>query len=146
MDHIDPTNNYNQSFTLTYNNGLVSSVQDDMSGRSISYNYLNGDLVEYVDPELNSWTCEYDSSSNHHLTVLRDPLSQLTASNRYDAAGRVRSRMNGKGDAWVFCITGESGVEIDPESVATSDYFDEDGRNVRHLDAFGYATGRRRNI
>lgn len=134
------SNSFGYTLSFSYSNDFISSISDS-SGRSVSYQYSSNNLTAYTDPESKTWTYAYNDTNNKHcLTVLTDPLSQMTASNSYDALGKVESQMNGFSNVWKFCFSGYRNIEEDPEGGQTIHYFDDNGRNLGTEDALGNRT------
>lgn len=130
------TDPYSRTLTFTYSGGTQLTSVADSSGRSVSYGYSAGNLTSYTDPEGKVWSYAYNS--NRWMTKLTDPLSQVTASNTYDATGMVITQRNGQGVSWAFfTVPNWRGIEQDPYGARMTYYFDSEGRQVSIADPLG---------
>lgn len=134
------SNSFGRVLSFAYSGvGLLTNVTDGL-GRSVSYQYSASNLVTCVDPAGQSWTYTYDT--NRWLTSIKDPLSQLIASNCFNSLGQVQSQMNGWTNVWNFYINNWRGVEEDPQGGRTVHYFDDAGRNLGTMDPLSNTTSR----
>jgi len=79
---------------FNYQNGRLSSVNDQTS-RQVSFGYdSNGDLTSFTDTRGYAWTYTYNA---HRLTILKDPNNQVILTNAYNAQGRAYEQFNGLG-------------------------------------------------
>ncbi|MFH0953476.1 MAG: RHS repeat-associated core domain-containing protein [Verrucomicrobiota bacterium] len=122
-------------FDYNYKSNCCLASVSDSSGRSVSYVYgAYTNLTRFTDPEGNQWTYTY--GTNHWLTSIKDPLNQVTISNRYDELGCVTSQVSATGYEWKFYISRVRNVEQDPEGGQTIHCFDELGRRTCVQDAY----------
>lgn len=130
------TNGYGRGLSFTYSGATQLTAVADSSGRSVSYGYSGRSLTSYTDPEGKAWTYTYDT--NHWMRALADPLSQVTATNTYDALGMVVTQRNAAGSSWAFFVVPNwRSVEQDPFGGRTTFYFDNQGRQTAVEDALG---------
>ena len=130
------TNGFGRGLAFTYSGATQLTAVADSSGRSVSYGYSAGNLTSYTDPDGHVWTYAYDS--NRWMRALTDPLSQVTATNAYDALGMVVTQKNAAGHAWAFFIAPNwRSVEQDPLGGRITYTFDAHGRQLSAEDALG---------
>ena len=148
---------YNNTLSLTYSNGLVKTVSDwkgrslnftysgsqlasvaDSASRSVSYGYSGqGDLNSFTDPESKTSTYLYDT--NHQVTATFDALSQLVVSNIYDGFGHVVQQytQGATNKLWKIFWSGWQTVEQDPAGGQRVFTYDDQGRLVSVKDQLG---------
>ncbi|MBW2109439.1 MAG: transglutaminase, partial [Deltaproteobacteria bacterium] len=130
---------FGRTLNLGYTNGKITSVSDS-AGRSVSYGYGDQNLIRYTDPEGNKWRYGYDSG--HRMTSLTDPLDIVTATNTYDALGRVATqtvpRQGGGSATYNFYFSDFRNIEEDPDGNQTIYYLDDKGRTIGQEDPLGH--------
>jgi RHS repeat-associated protein len=151
------TDPYNNSLSLNYSNGLVSTVTDwkgraltfNYGGspqrltsvsdgtRSVSFGYSSGDLTSVTDPESKTRTLAYDT--NHQVTAIFDAVNRLVVTNIYDSFGRVITQYT-RGDtnqAWQYFWAGFVNTMQDPAGNRQRFYYDDKKRLIAEQDALG---------
>ncbi len=129
------TNVYGQWLSFSYSGATQLTSVADSSSRSVTYGYSAGNLTSYTDPEGKVWSYTYDS--NRWMRTLIDPLTQVTASNTYDAVGMVITQRNAAGFSWAFYVTPNyRSIEQDPFGGQIRYFFNKDGRQIAKEDAY----------
>ena len=96
-----------RTLTLSYTGGLLTKVNDDQTGRFVSYAYNdgNGNLTDVTDVNGGNWHYGYDG--NHLLTTFRDARSNTTT-NHYNAQNQVDWQKDALSRLTQFAYTGSS--------------------------------------
>ena len=128
------TDMYGRTLTFTYVGATQLTTVADSSSRSVAFGYTAGNLTSFTDPEGKTWSFTYDS--NRWMRTLANPLSQVTASNIYDATGMVITQRNGSGSSWAFFVVPNwRSIEQDPFGGQMKYFFNKDGRQIAKEDA-----------
>lgn len=135
---------FGRSLSFSSTGGRITAVSDS-TGRSVGFGYdVAGNLVTSTDVESNIWTYGYDSS--HRIISLTDPLGVTTATNTYDALGRVESqalaRQGGTSTVYNFYFSGFRNVEEDVLGNRTVYSYDALGRLTGEEDPLGHRSSR----
>ncbi|MEW5743936.1 MAG: C1 family peptidase [Nitrospirota bacterium] len=140
---------FGRSLNFEYSGSRIGRVYDmdknSASYRSVYYGYdVNGDLTSYTDPEGKIWRYGY---ANHLMTTLINPLAVTTATNTYDALGRVKTqavpRQGVSNAVYNFYFSGYRSVEEDPDGNTLVDYYDHKGRTILQINELGRRTYKR---
>ncbi|RJP75074.1 MAG: RHS repeat protein, partial [Desulfobacteraceae bacterium] len=110
-------------FTLTYSGGLLQTVTDESTGRTLAFYYNANQKIEYIEGPVTSAISDeiwveyaYDTNQNltsvtyadgsgytyqyngsHHLTQKEDKSGNILSTWAYDSLGRANSNVNNKG-------------------------------------------------
>lgn len=132
-------NDYGGKLTVTYSGDLISSVKDNL-GRSVSYTYSGNCMTKVTDPESKVWTMTYDSTTHAMLTE-KDPDSNVTVQNTYNAFQQVIKQISAIGKTWNFGYISNLQVwEEDPEGRRMSETYDSEGRRLQRIERDGTTT------
>lgn len=82
----------------------------------------------------------YDSNNRLISIFGADNVNAPLFTNVFDALGRVKQRVSGRGNTTNYYIAGSRSEVVDPLGNSTIVYFDDYGRPVRTVDALGNAT------
>jgi RHS repeat-associated protein len=86
------------SLTLTYTDGLLTSVTDWLSpARTVTYAYDADDRLATVTDRAGKLTTYGYDGTTHRLTTITDANGNVQVSNTYDAAGRVVRQQDARG-------------------------------------------------
>jgi len=95
--------------------GVSSAIQEEFSGRSVSYLYdTSSNLIGALDPLGNQTSYAYDAPGR--MTTIIQPSFPATPfiTNRYDSLDRVMTQSYGDGGTWQYFFAGARSEEVDP--------------------------------
>ncbi|MBM4432270.1 MAG: RHS repeat protein, partial [Chloroflexi bacterium] len=124
------------TLTFAYSGTQLCQVTD-MAGRSVRYDYTDGNLTSYSDALSNTWYYEYDEENR--LSAIYSPNSPGTAiiTNVYDDLNQVEAQTDGLGNTTFFAFSGFRNTEENPDGSRAIHYFDRRGNYVGREDATG---------
>ena len=152
----DPNGN---TVVYTYSGDQLQRV-DDAAGHALIFGYTD-DRITSVSDGARSYIYGYDGVGN--LTTMTDANSKVTTfdyvddgllseiftpanptqarvSNTYSALDRVETQLDTNGQLWTYYIGGNRSEEVDPRSHSKINYYDQNGRTLREIDALGFET------
>jgi RHS repeat-associated protein len=124
------------------NQGRIVSVTDPL-GAKVKYEYdAKGDLVAVIDRDGNTTKYEYNSTPQHYLDKIIDPLGREAVKTEYDAQGRLKKTTNVTGSGVEFVYDPENSIQVVKDALgnATTYEYDTRGSVVRVVDALGATT------
>jgi RHS repeat-associated protein len=124
------------------NQGRIVSVIDPL-GAKIKYEYDDkGDLVGVTDRDGNTTRYQYNSTQQHYLDKIIDPLGREAVKTEYDAQGRLKKTVNASGNGVEFIYDPENSIEVVKDALgnATTYEYDTRGSVVRVVDPMGATT------
>jgi large repetitive protein len=126
------------------NQGRIVSVTDPL-GAKVKYEYdAKGDLVAVIDRDGNTTKYEYNSTQQHYLDKIIDPLGREAVKTEYDAQGRLKKTTNAGGNGVEFVYDQEHSIQVVKDALgnATTYEYDARGNVVTEVDAIGKLTER----
>ncbi|CAG0936462.1 tRNA(Glu)-specific nuclease WapA [Thermoflexales bacterium] len=156
---IDPNGN---ALTLAYDGLERLTSVTDLVGRSLSFTYnLSDHITSMTDPLGRITQYGYDSAgylttitdtrglvtrmsyiSNHEmrrLQTITDPNGHIVVTNNYDTRGRVVRQFDGVGNLTTFAYGDKVTTMTGPRGDVTLDYYDDQDRLIKRMDALGYS-------
>jgi RHS repeat-associated protein len=124
------------------NQGRIVSVTDPL-GAKVKYEYdAKGDLVAVIDRDGNTTKYEYNSTQQHYLDKIIDPLGREAVKTEYDAQSRLKKTTNAGGNGVEFIYDPENSIQVVKDALgnATTYEYDARGNVVTEVDAVGKLT------
>jgi RHS repeat-associated protein len=126
------------------NQGRIVSVTDPL-GAKVKYEYdAKGDLVAVIDRDGNTTKYEYNSTQQHYLDKIIDPLGREAVKTEYDAQGKLKKTTNAGGNGVELIYDPANSIEVVKDALGNATTYEYDGRGnvVTEVDALGGITRR----
>ena len=129
------TDGFGRTLTFAYSGDRLASVTD-FAGRSISFEYTDNNLTTHRDAENNTWSYGYDSE--HRMSSVINPLTNVVVTNVYDDQGRVEAQADALDNTTNFYFSGFRNILKNPDGNQIVFYLDDEGRMISQQDALGH--------
>lgn len=120
------------TYTLSYSDGKVTEIKDNMSGRSTTFAYSDGKLVKSTNPLGTNVYYSYDS--NGRLSDVKDHYQNTIETVEYTADGKVNSiiDVNGNKQTYSYDTPNKKTTITDSNGKSQVQYYD-DGYSVTKI-------------
>ncbi|MFM0642220.1 DUF6531 domain-containing protein [Paraburkholderia metrosideri] len=120
------SNSLGRTLAFTYTNGLITQVTD--GSRVVKYGYDgNANLATFTNTLNANTTYAYGLPGQMTQMFLPSFPSTAAVTNTYDFMNRIAIQANARGENYYYFFAGSRSMEVGPDNVARTSYFDAMG-------------------